>query len=128
MPRPKSADPLVPLALRVPSAVADEIRSAAAAANVSVSDIVRQRWMTEAVKPLGKPAPRRRVKQLGAVSGAEPVLLRLLAGACNNLNQLARQVNTAAKGKPLSGLQLMAALADIRSELERIEKTATNAD
>lgn len=123
MPRPTVRDKLVTLGVRVPPAVADDIRTAADAAGVSVSDIVRQRFVTEAVKPLGRTPPDRRKRaRLASASRADPALLRLLAGATNNLNQIARAVNSGALvGKPMDSLAVLVALKEIQGELARIE-------
>jgi len=46
----------------------------------------------------------------------DPVLLRQLAGIGNNLNQIARVVNT--KGQPIDRVQIVAGLAAVERQLQ----------
>jgi len=57
----------------------------------------------------------------GKLPSISPVLLRQLAGMGNNLNQIARKVNT--RGTVQDRVQIIAALMAIDSGLERLRHT-----
>jgi len=57
----------------------------------------------------------------GKLPSISPVLLRQLAGMGNNLNQIARKVNT--RGTAQDRVQIIAALMAIDSGLERLRHT-----
>jgi len=111
MARPNTEDPLIPLPVRLPASTVARMREQAAAGGCSLSDVLRSHLTLAEAKPLGKPRPRRREPKLGAISGADPVLLRSLAGIGNNLNQIARAVNAGAvSGTPIESVQILAVL------------------
>lgn len=119
MSRPRSDDPLIPVPLRLPTSVVERLRERAEATGVSVSDVLRTHISSEAVKPLGKPRPRRRPpKSLGRVSSADPTLLRSLAKIGANMNQIARAVNAnAVAGKPINVVQCLIVLRGMEIQL-----------
>lgn len=119
MARPNVDDPLIPLPVRLPTSLVERLRDQAAAAGCSVSDALRSHLTLAEAKPLGKPRPRRREpKKLGAVSGADPVLLRELASIGNNMNQLARTVNAGLlAGSPIECVQILASLRSIEQQI-----------
>lgn len=119
MARPPADDPLIPLPVRLPTSTVERLRDQATAAGCSLSDVLRSHLTLADAKPLGKPRPRRREpKKLGAVSGADPVLLRELASVGNNMNQLARSVNSGLLGgTPIECVQILASLRAIEQEI-----------
>lgn len=98
MARPTVPDPLIPLPVRLPTSLVERLRAQAEAAGVTVSDVLRSHLDIAEAKPLAKPRPQFRSKKLGEVSGADPALMRQIAGIGNNLNQLARTVNAGLLG------------------------------
>lgn len=122
MPRPPADDPLIPLPVRLPTTTVEQLRREARAAGCSVSDVLRSYLTLADAKPLGKPRPRKREPQkLGAVSGADPALLRELAGIGNNINKLARSVSAGLLvGTPIESVRLLTVLRGIEQELMRI--------
>lgn len=119
MSRPRSDDPLMPMPLRLPRSVVEQLRGRADDSGVSVSDVLRSMISAEQVKPLGKPRPRRRPpKSLGRVSAADPNLLRSLAKIGANMNQIARAVNAkAAVGKQIDVVQCLIVLRAMEIQL-----------
>jgi len=93
MPARKVDDPLVVVPVRLPTSVVMQLRAEAEAKGVSVSDVLRSRVAHEAVKPLGRPTPRKR-PVAAAAPRVDPALLRELAKIGNNLNQIGRWCNT----------------------------------
>ena len=126
MARPNAEDPLIPLPVRLPRSTVERLRGEATAAGCSVSDVLRTHLTLAAAKPLGKVRPRRREPtKLGAVSGADPALLRGLSGIGNNVNQLARSVNAKKlDGTPMQCVELLVTLAAIERELMTIGNDA----
>jgi len=119
MARRPSTDPLIPVPVRLPASLAAHLRALADAGGCTVSDALRAHLSLDAAKPLGKPRPRRREpKRLGAVSGADPALMRALASIGNNLNQIARATNGAAlAGTPIDVVRILASLKAIEQEI-----------
>jgi hypothetical protein len=75
-------------------------------------------WMRSVC--LGEPVARKHRRPPPMI---DPALLRQLAGLGNNLNQIARQVNTATvAGGALPAVQICAALAAIERELRRLRE------
>jgi plasmid stability protein len=105
--------------VRLPTSTVERLRVQAAASGCSLSDALRAHLTLAEAKPLGKPRPRRREpKKLAAVSGADPELMRELAGLGNNMNQLARSVNGGLLGgKPIECLQILASMRAIEREI-----------
>jgi len=124
MPPPRVVDPLVPVPLRLPSSLVEQLRSRATAADCSVSDVLRSHLTLEPAKPLAKRRPtKREPKRLGSVSGADPALLRQLSGLGNSMNQVARAVNSGAVvGTPTECVQVLATLRSIDLKLASIEE------
>jgi len=61
------------------------------------------------------------VKRSGSAPPIDPALLRQLAGIGNNLNQIARRVNSGEWG-PVDRVQIIAALAGIERELGELKE------
>jgi hypothetical protein len=122
MTRPNAEDPLIPLPVRLPTSTVERLREQATAAGCTMSDVLRSHLTLSEAKPLGKPRPRRREpKKLGAVSGADPVLLRELSSIGNNMNQLARSVNSGLLcGTTISCVQILASLRAIEQQIMTI--------
>lgn len=93
MARPNTDNPLLPITVRLPKSLCDQLRADSEAKRVSLSDIVRTHIEAAEVKPLGNPRPQQRPKKLKPISGADPQLLRHLAAIGNNVNQIANIVN-----------------------------------
>lgn len=115
MPTRRTTDPLVTLSVRVLESLRAKLEALAKVQNCSLSDALRSHLTLEAAKPLGKPAPRRRIAQrLASVSGADPELLRQWAAIGSNLNQIARVLNgQSLAAKPLQALELLTLLRSI---------------
>jgi hypothetical protein len=123
MARPPAEDPLIPLPVRLPTSLVLSLKAQATDKGTSVSDVLRSHLTLEDAKPLGKPRPRRRDKKLGAVSGADPVLLREIAGIGNNMNQLARSVNAGLlSGTTIQLVHILSILKSIEQEIQSIGK------
>lgn len=113
-------DPLVPFAVRIPESLSIRIRREAAESGRSLGDHVRARMSYDEAKPLGKRSPRKREK-LAEVSAADPALLRQLGSIGNNINQLARAVNSdLLGGTPVQNAQVMMILRAIELKLNRL--------
>lgn len=83
-------------------------RQLAAAAGMPLSDLVRL--------SLGRVRPWSAEDRAGRAA-----VVRQLAGIGNNLNQIARRVNTAARqGEPIPALELVAVLASIEEQLDEL--------
>ncbi len=104
MPRQKPAAD-ARLAFRLPSSVADDWRRQADRAGVSLSDFLRsavdQRQTTGIASPGKRPARR-------TWTPADPELVRQVAWIGNNINQIARWVNTNKSG--IDAVELLAHL------------------
>lgn len=125
MARPIAPDPLIPLPVRLPTSLVNHLRARAKAANLTVSDVLRSHLTLSEAKQLAKPRPQfRPKKKLGAVSGADPVLMRQIAGIGNNLNQLARTVNAGLLGgSGIENADLLLHLASIERHLNALAKS-----
>lgn len=77
-------------------------------------------WMREHC--LGTKVPR-----ANAVPNIAPALLRQLAGMGNNLNQIARAINSQ-EWRPIDRVQVIAALASIQRELASLKSDNTHDD
>ena len=116
MARSPAVDPLIPLPMRLPTSTVMRLREQAAAAGVTMSDVLRSHLTLAEAKPLGKPVPRKRPPKLAAVSGVDPLLMRQLASIGSNINQLAHRVNSvSAAGDTLN-------LISVLTELQQIER------
>lgn len=86
---------MTPLSVKLPRSLIERIRTEAAAAETTVSAVMRAHLTADAQQLVAKPPPRRRqMKKPGEVSGADPALLRQLAAIGSNVNQIARQLNS----------------------------------
>jgi|GEM_PF-2046433 len=115
--------------VRVTADTAASWRADAAAAGMGLSDLVRAR-MTRNGKPAtltGRPTPRRG-RGRGSVPTADPALIAQLAWIGNNVNQIARHVNST-RELDMSVLTVMAAveveLGDIRVAVTQGHQKAT---
>ena len=120
----QSTEPLVLVNVRLPQTVVVALRAHAEANSsmghhATLSDALRAHITMEAVKPLGKPRPRRREPSLSsAASSFDPALMRQLAAIGSNLNQLARATNRGAvDGNLVQSVELLCALLVIEREL-----------
>jgi len=111
------------LAFRLPDDVATDWRKRAAAAGVSVSDWVRAQVDVEQATGV---APRVRRPQRRSFVPADPELLRHLAAIGNNVNQIARRVNSLSSG--VDRVELLVELAGIRDELRAIRERQGGSD
>lgn len=86
------------LAFRLPRPVADAWRAAAQGAGQSLSDWLRAQVAVDGViVTTGKPTPARAVPLRRGTVPTDPVLVRGIAQAGNNLNQIARHLNAGGK-------------------------------
>lgn len=101
--------------LRLPEATAAEWRRRAEAADLSLSDWVRQRVDGADAVQTGQRRQRRRLRTLTA----DPELLRQLAAVGSNVNQIARVLNSIGMS-PGDHAHLLAELAAIQRELHHL--------
>ncbi|MDN6337243.1 MAG: MobC family plasmid mobilization relaxosome protein [Halomonas sp.] len=101
--------------LRLPEDTATVWRQRADAADMSLSDWLRSTVDGEAARKTGLRRQRRRLKTLTA----DPELLRQLAAIGNNVNQVARVLNSIGL-TPGDHAHLLAELAAIQRELHRL--------
>lgn len=121
MPRPPADDPLLPCHVRLPSSLVEKLQSLAVTKGVTFSDVLRANLSPAEAKPLGNPRPTRRPKSLKPTSGADPVLIRRVAAIGNNVNQIARGVNTdVLLGTPIQVVQLLSILGGIEHSLQQL--------
>ena len=124
MARPSALDPLIPLPVRLPTSLVEQLRAQADASGVTLSDVLRSHLTLVEAKPLAKPRPQFRPKKLGEVSGADPALMRQIAGIGNNLNQLARTVNAGLLGgSGIDTAQLLLHMAAMERHLDMLAKS-----
>ncbi len=105
-----------PLAVRVPSAVAEAWRTAAEQSGLSLADWLRQTVAPGAVRVTGRPVPRTRPKLTKPIA-VDPALIAEVARVGNNLNQLARWANTYKSAS--DAMQVLIALNAIERQLSR---------
>lgn len=101
--------------LRLPEATAAEWRRRAEAADLSLSDWVRQRVDGGDAVQTGQHRQRRRLRTLTA----DPELLRQLAAVGSNVNQIARVLNSIGMS-PGDHAHLLTELAAIQRELHHL--------
>ena len=100
------------VSVRIDKPTAAEWREKAQASDLSLSDWIR--GAVDANQQTHLPTPRKRAVRVRDTShDADPVLMRQLAGMSNNLNQIARALNS---DRPEHG-DLAAALAELRAVL-----------
>ena len=122
MPRRPTPDPLVTLTLRVPLSFRRALEVEAQSSGHNLSDLMRRRLASSEAPPLGRPAPRRRQPaELGAISRADPELLRQIAAVGTNINQLARTANIGAlSGTSIEIVVVLGKLALMQHSLNRL--------
>ena len=120
MPRPAAADPLIPFPVRLRTSQVEVWRLEALKAGVTLSDLLRSHLTIESAKPLGKAVPLKRVK-LTASPAVDPELTRAINRAGNNLNQIARNINSAMLiGDGVHLVSLLTEMKKIRETLDAI--------
>ena len=105
----------VRIKIRATPAERDKWQAMARTADLPLSDLLRQRMEQPMVA-----APRRRQRRLRTES-ADPAMLRQLAAIGNNLNQIARVVNSTGL-KPTDTALLLSYLAGMQDELRLIRE------
>lgn len=119
MPR-QNADPLLPVPCRLPASLVARFHALAREQGVTVSDVLRAHLTPEESKPIGKPVPRKR-PPLAKVSGTDPALMRQLVGIGNNINQVAKMVNSAHLSvKPVDAMEILIRLRSMEQSLEKL--------
>lgn len=78
-------------------------------------------WLRETGLGQQPQQPKRRARRLPPPPDVDPALLRELVAQGNNLNQIARLLNSAEWG-PMDRVQIIARLAAIEAELTRIRE------
>lgn len=122
MPRKPVDDPLVPVTLRLPQSLRDQLNARATSIGASLSDVVRGHLNLDDAKPLGKPKPRAlRPIQRSRVSAADPNLLREIGRMSGHLDQIGRTVAKGQWGNDSSGVTaLLVQLCAIERNLESL--------
>lgn len=125
MPSATISDPLCPITVRLAASIVALLRAEAVRANETLSDALRRHISLDAVRPLCQRARRRPVLRM-ATSSVDPALLRAMAAVGNNLNQLARSVNTSAvSGDAVQAVEILLALADMRVAIHNLAELGT---
>ena len=101
--------------LRLPDDTAAQWRRQAEAAELSLSDWLRQRVDGAGAVQTGLRRQHRRLRKLTA----DPALLRQLAAIGSNINQIARVLSSVGLS-PVDHTQLLAELASMQQELHRL--------
>lgn len=132
MARPrKTAEELMAVTVRLPVAFIKHVDEISAKTGVSRSDIIRPRIDTSDTSSISvtmKPAPQKR-QRIGKASAADPKLMMQLAGMGNNLNQIARTVNSGLlTGQSVDGMAVLIALMNIEQQIKRLSADSKNAD
>jgi hypothetical protein len=111
-------------AFRLPSSVADDWRSAAQRAGMSLSDWVRSQIRSDGVKPVvtRRPSPQKVPTSREHVP-ADPALVRAVALAGSNLNQIARRLNS---GESVPSAQILIVLVETERRLQEILDRCTS--
>jgi hypothetical protein len=114
-------------AFRLPSSVADDWRSAAQRAGMSLSDWVRSQIRSDGVKPVvtRRPSPQKVPKSREHVP-ADPALVRAVALAGSNLNQIARKLNMNSGGESVPSAQILIVLVETERRLQEILDRCTS--
>jgi hypothetical protein len=112
------------LAFRLPMSVAKAWRAAAAASGLSLSDWVRSQVLVDGVGAVitNKPSPQKVPKRREHVP-VDPALVRAVASAGNNLNQIARRLN---RGESIGHADLFLMLVEIEKRLQEILDQCTS--
>jgi len=114
MARPQKDDPLQAIHVRLPRSVVRTLEAEADRQGVTLSDVIRTRFKSSRVRPLGK----RPKKPKHDYTSADPELVRQFAKIGNNLNQLARWANT--HKSEAEALDVLTALAGVEAGLKKI--------
>lgn len=80
--------------LRLPEKYIEELKAKSAEMEITVADLIRSRIADESIKPLVQPLKRKRPKLSSKYIMVDPVIVREFARIGNNMNQVARWVNT----------------------------------
>ncbi|WP_312283814.1 MobC family plasmid mobilization relaxosome protein [Candidatus Igneacidithiobacillus taiwanensis] len=112
------------IAFRLPEKVAESWKSAAKASRLSLSDWVRMQVGTDKVPAVktGKPTPAKMPKRRPAPE-ADPQLIREVAALGNNLNQIARHLNS---GGTYTQASVLIPLLHIEQHLQEILDRCTS--
>ena len=106
------------LGFRLPSAVADDWRSQAKASGLSLSDWLRGLVDSRQTTGLPTPASQPRCDEKNSY---DPELMRQLLKIGNNLNQVARALNTSKKmGTPFDMIQALVLLNSIEQQISPV--------
>lgn len=111
------------LAFRLPEQVANDWRKQAGAAGISLSDWLRAKVdvaQTTGIAPPAK-APKRR-----KYTPVDPALLFQVAQIGNNLNQIARHINS--RNVSITSVHVLALLTSIRRDLSEMIDTRSKQD
>ena len=132
MARPrKTAEELMAVTVRLPVAFIKHVDEISAKTGVSRSDIIRPRIDTSDSSPISvtfNPAPQKR-QRVAKASAADPKLMAQLAGIGNNLNQIARTVNSGVlTGQSVDGMSVLITLMNIEQQIKRLSAESKNAD
>lgn len=132
MARPrKTAEELMAVTVRLPVAFIKRVDEISEKTGVSRSDIIRPRIDTSDTSSISvtmKPAPQKR-QRIGKASAADPKLMMQLAGIGNNMNQIARAVNSAAlQGQSVDSTSILISLMNIEQQIKRLSMESKNAD
>jgi hypothetical protein len=111
------------LAFRLPKSVANQWRKRAERAGISLSDFVRRAVDSDQTTGISGPIKRRRRNY----TPADPELIKHLARIGNNLNQIARYVNTKSG---VDSVELLAQLNALRRDFLSLlpQKSGNNPD
>jgi hypothetical protein len=120
MPAHKSEDPLTTFPVRLRASLVERLRAEAIELGCTNSDVFRRYLSLADAKPLNKPRPVRAPKYTGRVNHADPKLMMSLAQIGNNINQLAREVNSNLKNEPINVVQILTVLISIERTLTEI--------
>lgn len=110
------------ITLRLPESVCEEWKKSAVASGVCLGDWIREKVAVEGMDKVysKKPTPRKApsLKQRRFVP-ADPVLVQQVARMGNNLNQIARSINSSGLTE-LDQFQLLEQLLLVEKQLERL--------
>lgn len=107
----KPDDKLKLFPLRLPEKYIEELKAKSAEMEITVADLIRSRIVDESVKPLVQPLRRKRPRLSSKYIMTDPALLREFARIGNNMNQVARWVNTnKSRAESLEVLYFLAAI------------------
>ena len=117
MGRQKTDDPLVPVPVRLPQSIVQEMRNEARKMGMTTSDVVRSRIENKSVKPLGRAKPRKRLVK-GYAPKTDAELIRSISRLGNNLNQIGRWCNT--YKRHADAVEVLFLLLSIEKEMKKL--------